>query len=62
MDPIIDKFYETIDKFITWICHKFGIGDSIDLVNAFEEETHSSINPEDQLKSETQKRELEMSL
>ena len=25
---IIDKFYETVDKFIVWICHKFGIGES----------------------------------
>ncbi len=33
---IIDKFYETVDKFIVWICHKFGIGESKELVRNFE--------------------------
>ena len=28
--------YETIEKFIDWICHKFGIGESnYDIVNSF---------------------------
>ena len=38
LHKIIDKFYETVDKFIIWICHKFGIGESKELVKKFEEE------------------------
>lgn len=38
-------FYETIDKFIKWICHKFGIGESKELIKNFQEETHTFIAP-----------------
>lgn len=30
LHKIIDKFYVTVEKFIDWICHKFGIGESKD--------------------------------
>ena len=39
LHKIINKFYETVDKFIVWICHKFGIGESKKLVNKFQEKT-----------------------
>ena len=52
LHKIIDKFYETVDKFIIWICHKFGIGESKELVKKFEQETHNSIDPLKQLKRE----------
>ena len=35
---IIDNFYETFYKFIVWICHKFEIGESKELIRNFEEE------------------------
>lgn len=35
LQKIIDKFYETVDKFIVWICHKFGIGKSKELIKTF---------------------------
>lgn len=54
---IIDKFYETIDKFIVWICNKFCIGESKELVRKFEEETHTFINPVKQLEYEEQEKE-----
>ena len=50
LHKIIDKFYETVDKFIVWICHKFGIGESKELVKNFEEETHSFIDSVEQIK------------
>ena len=52
LHKIIDKFYETVDKFIVWICHKFGIGESKELVKNFEEETRSFIDPVEQINYE----------
>ena len=57
LHKIIDKFYETVDKFIVWICHKFGIGESKELVRNFEKETHTIIDPVKQVKHEEIERE-----
>lgn len=57
LHKIIDKFYETVDKFIVWICHKFGIGESKELVKKFEEETRSFIDPVKQIKHEEREKE-----
>ncbi len=61
LHKIIDKFYETVDKFIIWICHKFGIGESKELVRKFEEETHTFIDPKKQLKREELGNDYELS-
>jgi hypothetical protein len=60
LHKIIDKFYETVDKFIVWICHKFGIGESKELVKNFEEETHSFIDPVKQIKHEEIEKEWDL--
>ena len=60
LHKIIDKFYETVDKFIVWICHKFSIGESKELVKNFEEETHSFIDPVKQLKHEDREKECDL--
>ena len=52
LHKIIDKFYETVDNFIKWICHKFGIGESKELIKNFQEETHTFIDPVKQLEHE----------
>ena len=57
---VIDKFYETVDKFIVWICHKFGIGESKELVEKFEEETHTFIDPQKQLEHEEREKEWDL--
>lgn len=57
LHKIIDKFYETIEKFIDWICHKFGIGESKELVRKFEEETNTFINP---IEHEEQEKEWDL--
>ncbi len=57
LHKIIDKFYETVDKFIVWICHKFNLGESKELVEKFEEETHTFIVPVEQLKHEEREKE-----
>ncbi|MFR2571698.1 MAG: hypothetical protein ACLS90_08470 [Clostridia bacterium] len=52
MHKIIDKFYETVDKFIKWICHKFGIVESNKLIKIFQEEIHTFIDSVKQLEYE----------
>ena len=36
LHKVVDKFYETVEKFIDWICQKIGIGESKELVIEFE--------------------------
>ena len=55
LQKIIDKFYETVDKFIVWICHKFGIGESKELIKNFQEETHTFIDPIKQINKDFSK-------
>lgn len=56
---IIDKFYETVDRSIEWICKKFGIGESKELVRDFEKETNILIDSEHQLKHEKNRKRME---
>ncbi len=60
LHKIIDKFYETVDKFIIWVCHKFGIGESNELVKNFEKETNTFIDPVKQLKHEEREKEWDL--
>lgn len=57
---IIDKFYETIDKFIHWICEKFDMGAEDNLIIDFQKETNTFLDPEKQIKKE--EREMEWDL
>ena len=54
---IIDKFYETVDKFIIWICKKLGLGESKELIKDFQEETRTFIDPVKQLEHEEREKE-----
>ena len=60
LQKIIDKFYETVDKFIVWICYKFGIGESKELIKNFQGETHTFIDPVKQLKHEEREKEWDL--
>ena len=62
LHKIIDKYYETVDKFIVWICHKFDIGESKELVKNFEEETCSFIDPVKQIKHEEREKEWDLEI
>lgn len=62
LHKIIDKFYETVDKFIVWICNKFGIGESKELVNKFQEETNTYLDPEKQLEHEEREKEWDLEI
>lgn len=62
LNKIIDKFYKTIDKFLDWVCNKFGIRESKELVKTFQEDTHTFIDPVKQLDFEKKQKELEWDL
>lgn len=60
LNKIIDKFYKTIDKFIEWICNKFNLGDSKELVKKFENETRTIIAPVKQMKKEEREKDIRL--
>ena len=62
LHKIIDKFYDTVEKFIDWFCHKFGIGESKELIKDFQEETHTFIDPVKQLDFEEKQKALDWEL
>ena len=53
---IIDKFHDTIDKFIHWICKKFDMGAEDNLVRDFERKNHILIDAERQVKKKIEKK------
>ncbi len=62
LHKIIDKFYFAIDKFIEWICQKFSLGDSKELVKTFENDTNISLDPQLQIKKEEREKEWDLEL
>ena len=60
LHKIIDKFYETIDKFIHWICVKFDIAEEDNLIRDFQKETNTFIDPEKQIKHEEMEKEWDL--
>lgn len=62
LHKIIDKFYETIDKFIHWICKKFDMGAEDKLIRDFQKETNIYLDAEKQIKHEEKEKEFEMEL
>lgn len=62
LHKIIDKFYVTIEKFINWICDKFGIGESKELVKRFEKETNTRIDPVKQLEHEEREKDWDLEM
>ena len=62
LHKVVEKFYETVEKFIVWICQKFGIGESKELVREFEKETNMYIDPEKQLKKEQREKEWDLEI
>ena len=59
---IVDKFYETIEKFIHWVCKKFDIAEEDDFIRDFQKEENIFIDPEKQMKHEERKKEWDREL
>ena len=60
LHKIINKFYETIDKFIHWICVKFDIAEEDNLIRDFEFENNIYLDPEKQIKHEEMEKEWDL--
>ena len=62
LHKVVDKFKETIDKFITWICKKFDMGAENNLIRDFERENNIMLDAEKQIKCEEREKNLEMEM
>ncbi|MEE0865316.1 MAG: MobV family relaxase [Clostridia bacterium] len=62
LHKVIDRFKETIDIFITWICKKFDMGAENNLIRDFERENNIMIDAEKQIKHEEREKDLEMEM
>ena len=63
LQKLIDKFKITVQKFISWVCHKFSVPSEEYLIRDFERETYINFDIEKQLNIDnfemTQEDELE---
>lgn len=57
LHKIINKFWNTLEKFISWICKKFDIAEEDNLVRDFQNETNTFIDSEKQIKHEEREKE-----
>jgi hypothetical protein len=62
LHKVVDRFKETIDKFIKWICKKFDMGVENNLIRDFERENNTFIDAEKQVKREEREKDLEMEM
>ena len=60
LHKVIDKFYETIEKFIHWICKRFDMGAEDNLIRDFQKETNTFIDPVKQIKREEREKEWDL--
>ena len=62
LHKVVDRFKETIDKFIKWICKKFDMGAENNLIRDFERENNIMLDAEKQIKREEREKDLEMEI
>lgn len=59
LHKVVDRFKETIDIFITWVCKKFDMGAENNLIRDFERENNILLDAEKQIKFEEMEKEIE---
>ena len=62
LHKVIERFKETIDIFITWVCKKFDMGAENNLIRDFERENNILLDAEKQIKHEEREKNLEMEI
>ena len=62
LHKVIDRFKETIDIFINWICKKFDMGAENNLIRDFERDNNILLDVEKQIKHEDRENDLEMEI
>ena len=60
LKKVVDRFKESIDKFIKWICKKFDMGAENNLIRDFERENNILLDAEKQVKREEREKEWEL--
>ena len=59
---VVDRFKETMDRFITWICKKFDMGAENNLIRDFERENNILLDAEKQIKREEREKKIEIEM
>lgn len=59
LHKVVDKFKETIKKFIHWVCKRFELPSEDEVIRDFEKETRTFLDAEKQLKYEEKEKELD---
>ncbi len=59
---VVDRFRETIGKFIKWICKKFDVTTEDNLIRDFEKETRTYLDAEKQIKHEEREKEMDLEI
>ena len=62
LHKVVDKFKETVDKFIKWICKKFDMGAENNLIRDFERENNILLDAEKQIERGDKQKEIEREL
>ena len=62
LHKVVDKFKNTITKFISWVCHKFECPSEENLVRDYEKETGLDFDVENQILKENRYKEKEMEM
>ena len=60
LKKVVNKFKDTVQKFIKWIVKKFDITDENKLVRDFERENHTLIDVEKQVKREDREKDFDL--
>ena len=62
LHKVVDRFKETIDIFITWICKKFDMGAENNLIRDFERENNILLDAEKQITKEEKEKEWDLEM
>ena len=62
LNKVVDRFKETIDKFIKWICKKFDMGAEDYLIRDFQKGTNTLLDAEKQIEKEDKERGVDFEL
>ena len=57
LEKVVDRFKNTVNKFIHWICNKFSVSSEDLLIRDFEKETYTNFDIEKQIKYEQNREE-----
>ena len=60
LKKVVDKFKDTVQKFIKWIVKKFDITDENKIIRDFERENHTLIDAEKQVEKDDREKDFDL--